>query len=195
MFINLSITIANILNYLTMTASVTKTKKEEVGVNTSTRTSLTEGSRSISINLWEVDCHLSLSHSLNTSAGRLLDDTGLKEKNDMIEELKESIKRIEKKHQERVIMLEMEIDRLIELRMNNVESKDIISPTTTTLQTSLTDIELANIEISSLNELLVKIIAERDVFSMKIRNIEKLMKENSSRRKIDKGESIYKIDM
>ena len=89
MFINLSITIANILNYLTMTASVTKTKKEEVGVNTSTRTSLTEGSRSISINLWEVDCHLSLSHSLNTSAGRLLDDTVLKEKNDMIEELKD----------------------------------------------------------------------------------------------------------
>ena len=61
-------------------------------------------------------------------------------------------------------MLEMEIDRLIELRMNNVESKDIISPTTTTLQTSLTDIELANIEISSLNELLVKIIAERNVY-------------------------------
>ena len=54
----------------------------------------------------------------------------------------------------------MEIDRLIELRMNNVESKDIISPTTLPNnikdKTSLTDIELANIEISSLNELLVK---------------------------------------
>ena len=106
----------------------------------------------------------------------------------MIEELKESVTRIEKKHQERVLMLEMEIDRLIELRMNNVESKDIISPTTHNIKdkTSLTDIELANIEISSLNELLVKIIAERDVFSMKVRNIEKLMKKNSSRRKIDK---------
>ena len=51
----------------------------------------------------------------------------------------------------------------------------------------------ALIEISALNELLSRILGERDVLSVKVRNLERLIKEMSTRKKIDHGDIIYQL--
>jgi len=119
-----------------------------------------------------------------------------KEKDILIQQLQEAMEREQKIQDERVIMLQIQIDRLIAMRSKSCGSSTLQTPRDigiTALNEEDDKHQHALIEISALNELLSRILGERDVLSVKVRNLERLIKEMSTRKKIDHGDIIYQL--
>lgn len=117
-----------------------------------------------------------------------------KEKDILIQQLQEAMEREQKIQDERVIMLQIQIERLIEMRSKSCGSSTLQTPRDIGI-TALNEDDKhqhALIEISSLNELLSRILGERDVLSVKVRNLERLIKEMPTRKKID-HDIIYQL--
>jgi len=118
-----------------------------------------------------------------------------KEKDILIQQLQEAMEREQKIHDERVLMLQIQIERLIEMRSKSCRSSSLQTPRDIGI-TALNEDDKhqhALIEISALNELLSRVLGERDVLSVKVRNLERLIKKMSTRTKIDHGDIIYQL--
>jgi len=122
-----------------------------------------------------------------------------KEKDILIQQLQEAMEREQKIQDERVIMLQIQIDRLIEMRSKSCRSSSTLQIPRDIGITALNEddkqeqLSNALIEISALNELLSRILGERDALSVKVRNLKRLIKEMSTRTKIDHGDIIYQL--
>ena len=118
-----------------------------------------------------------------------------KEKDILIQQLHEAMEREQKIQDERVLMLQIQVERLIEMRSKSCGSSTLQTPRDIGI-TALNEDDKhqhALIEISALNELLSRILGERDVLSVKVKNLERLIKEMSTRTKIDHGDIIYQL--
>lgn len=115
-----------------------------------------------------------------------------KEKDILIQQLQEAMEREQKIQDERVIMLQIQIERLIEMRSKSCGSSTLQTPRDIALNEDDKH-QHALIEISALNELLSRVLGERDVLSVKVRNLERLIKEMATRTKIDHGDIIYQL--
>ena len=141
----------------------------------------------------------------------------LSEKQALIDQLQQTLVRETKMNEDRNLMLEFEVERLIDIRNNNDTTMDGRSSSSTddlvlvpissfcplkdksmknTLhyhhdcndESSSLLLHRAQIEISALGELLSRVIAERDVFARKVNNLERIMVESSSQKDIAEGQ-------
>ena len=125
----------------------------------------------------------------------------LAEKNALLNHIQEETKREEKMQQERVLALEIEVEQLIDMRKKkkrndaaSIIQRDCLSASLVR-EKSHDPTRYANIEISALQDLLSRVIAERDTLSIKVGNVERILKETDARQNtgIAKGDIIYQL--
>ena len=123
----------------------------------------------------------------------------LAEKNALLKHIQHETKTEEKMQQERVLALEIEVEQLIDMRKKkkrndaaSIIQRDCLSAS---LVREMTPTRFANIEISALQDLLSRVMAERDILAIKVRNVERILKETDARQNtcIAKGDIIYQL--
>mmetsp|Transcript_9315 Transcript_9315/g.21020 ORF Transcript_9315/g.21020 Transcript_9315/m.21020 type:complete len:317 (-) Transcript_9315:341-1291(-) len=142
------------------------------------------GDESVSVYEKEVDtCWRAKATALSEEVSALKDQ--LKEQNNSLEQCQETMKREEKIQGERVLMLEMEVVHLIEMqnkvgRYQNMHHRHHVSSIPASAPVAMKEgTHHANLEISALEELSSRVLAERDFLAFKNKNLESLIKEMS----------------
>jgi hypothetical protein len=96
----------------------------------------------------------------------------VQQRNSAIEHLKETRDQAEKTLNARIMMLDMEVMRSIEAR--NPASKNTNNGNSCLASRGLEDDTDPNLEISALQELLARVMAERDMFCYRLNNLEEM---------------------
>lgn len=122
----------------------------------------------------------------------------LAEKNALLKHIQKETKTEEKMQEERVLALEIEVEQLIDMRKKkkrndaaSIIQRDCLSASLVREKST----RYANIEISALQDLLSRVMAERDILAIKVRNVERILKETDVRQNtgIAKGDIIYQL--